>query len=116
MRILYGISSVGLGHARRSLAIAQCLRKGRKDLEIDWITSEPVVSFLEQSGEKVLPISIQLQSLSPIMEQHVRSGRLDDISQVARFSSSIAKKNYLVLKPELGKYSVLIQDEFAETI
>ena len=116
MRILYGVSSVGLGHARRSLAIAQCLRKGRNDLEIDWITSEPVVSFLEQSGEKVLPISYQLQSLSPIMEQHVQSGRLDDMSQVARISSSVAKKNYFVLNPELENYPVLIQDEFSETI
>jgi predicted glycosyltransferase len=116
MRILYGVSSVGLGHARRSLAIAQYLRKSRNDLEIDWITSEPVVSFLEHSGERVLPISYQLQSLSPIMEQRVRSGRLDDMSQVARTSSSIAKKNYFVLKPELEKYAVLIQDEFAETI
>jgi UDP:flavonoid glycosyltransferase YjiC (YdhE family) len=116
MRILYGVSSVGLGHARRSLTLADCLRKARSDLEIDWITSEPVISFLEKSGEKVLPISRKLRSLSPAMENGVHAGRLDDMAQVARNSSSVAKENYFLLKDQLVNYPVLIQDEFSETL
>ena len=116
MRILYGVSSVGLGHARRSLTIANRLRKGRSDLEIDWITADPVISFLEQSGEIVLPISRELQSLSPVMEKEVQTGRLGDMSKVARISSSLAKQNYFLLKELLARYSVLVQDEFTETM
>ncbi len=116
MRILYGVSSVGLGHARRSITIANCLRKARRDLEIDWITADPVVSFLEQSGEQVLPVSRKLQSLSPVMEKSVHAGRLEDMSSVARTSSSIAKRNYFLFKDLLRNYSLLIQDEFSETM
>jgi UDP:flavonoid glycosyltransferase YjiC (YdhE family) len=74
------------------------------------------VSFLEQSGEKVLPLSARLQSLSPVMEQGVRTGRLDDMSRVARISSTVAKRNYFAVKEILAKYAVMIQDEFAETM
>jgi UDP:flavonoid glycosyltransferase YjiC (YdhE family) len=116
MRILYGVSSVGLGHARRSLTLANCLRKARSDLEIDWITAEPVIPFLEQSGEKVLPISRKLRSLSPVMEDGVHEGRLNDMARVARASSSVAKENYFLLKDQLVNYPVIIQDEFSESL
>ena len=88
MRILYGVSSVGLGHARRSLAIVDCLRKSGDDIEIDWISSQPVISFLEQKAERVLPVSKELKSLSSVMEERVSAGHLDDMSRVARASSS----------------------------
>lgn len=115
MKILFGISSVGLGHARRSLAVANSLRK-TGEYEIDWISSEPTITFLRMKGEKVLPISAELKSMSPAMEGRVKHGRLDDISLVARYSSGIGKENYLTLKKYLGGYDAIIQDEFAETM
>ena len=116
MRIIYAVSSVGLGHARRSLTIARILRNLQSDIEISWISAEPVISFLESEGEKVQPVSRELKSLSSVMEKGVISGCLDDMSRVARNSSSIARGNYSLLKEQLANFDVLIQDEFAETM
>ena len=41
-RALYISSPIGLGHARRDLAIADELRKLHPDLEIDWLAQHPV--------------------------------------------------------------------------
>jgi len=116
MRIVFTVSSVGLGHARRSLALARNLRDLRSDIEISWISAEPVISFLESEGEKILPVSRELRSLSSVMEDQVTSGRLRDMSRVARNSSSIARANYSFLKDNLSSFDMLIQDEFAETM
>ncbi len=115
MKVLYGVSSLGLGHVRRSLQISEYLRK-LGEYEIEWIAAEPSLAFLEKEGEKLLPVSGQLKSLSPVMENKVRDGKLSDISQVARDSSREARKNYVKLKPFLGGYDALIQDEFPETM
>ncbi len=116
MNVAFGVSSVGLGHARRSLTLAKYLRKERKDLEITWFAAEPVITFLEKEGETVPPVCHQLRSLSSVMEAGVSSGRLRDISKVARSSSSIARQNYFLLKSELVNCKALIQDEFIETL
>jgi UDP-N-acetylglucosamine:LPS N-acetylglucosamine transferase len=50
------------------------------------------------------------------MENGVKSGRLRDISSVARKSSSIAHENYELFKGQLSDFDMLIQDEFAETM
>lgn len=83
---------------------------------MEWVSSEPSVSFLSDCGEKVIPVSSKLSSLSTAMEELVREGRLRDMSLVARKSSAIAKKNYSILKEHLTGYDALIQDEFAETM
>lgn len=116
MKALFGVSSVGLGHARRSLAVARELRE--IGFEIEWVSSEPVISFLTECGEKVHSVSRELGSLSAAMEKEVNAGELKDISYVARASSTIAKQNYSVLRNYLdkGRYDILIQDEFAETM
>jgi UDP-N-acetylglucosamine--N-acetylmuramyl-(pentapeptide) pyrophosphoryl-undecaprenol N-acetylglucosamine transferase len=116
MRIVYAVSSLGLGHARRSLVLARNLRDLNSDVEISWISAEPVISFLESEGEKILPVSRELRSLSTVMEDQVISGRLSDMSRVARNSSSIARTNYSLLKNHLASFEFLIQDEFAETM
>jgi predicted glycosyltransferase len=116
MKIAYGVSSVGLGHARRSLTLARYLRKSRNDLEITWFCAEPVISFFEKEGEKIPSICRQLMTLSSVMEDRVFSGRLKDMSVVARTSSVIARQNYFLLNKELSGYDCLIQDEFVETL
>ena len=45
-RALYLSSPIGLGHARRDLAIADELRKLHPDLEIDWLAQHPVTAVL----------------------------------------------------------------------
>src|SRR5919106_1336208 len=54
-RALYVSSPIGLGHARRDVAIAQELRKLGPDLEIDWLAQHPVTAVLEAEGERVHP-------------------------------------------------------------
>ena len=63
-RALYLSSPIGLGHARRDLAIADAMRERRPDLEIQWLTQSPVSEFLERRGEVVHPASRLLASES----------------------------------------------------
>ena len=104
-----------MGHARRSLTLANEIRK-LGDYEIDWVASVPALSFLESRGERVLPVSSRLKTLSSAMEDRVSHGRLKDISLVARKSSALGRGNYKELREFLGNYEALIQDEFVETM
>jgi pimeloyl-ACP methyl ester carboxylesterase/predicted glycosyltransferase len=61
-RALYVSSPIGLGHARRDLAIARALRERAPGLEIDWLAQEPTSRALEAAGERVHPASRQLWS------------------------------------------------------
>jgi predicted glycosyltransferase len=115
-RIMYGISSIGLGHARRSLEIAEKIRSLNQEVQIDWVCAEPVLSFMEASGEHALEISKNLQSIGSAMEFGAKNGRIQDMSNVARRSSKLGKQNYTLIRPSLGEYDALIQDEFVETL
>jgi pimeloyl-ACP methyl ester carboxylesterase/predicted glycosyltransferase len=59
-RALYISSPIGLGHARRDVAIAKELRKLHPDLEIDWLAQHPVTKVLEEEGERIHPASAEL--------------------------------------------------------
>jgi pimeloyl-ACP methyl ester carboxylesterase/predicted glycosyltransferase len=61
-RALYISSPIGLGHARRDVAIADALRALHPDLEIDWLAQEPVTRVLSERGERVHPASDSLSS------------------------------------------------------
>jgi pimeloyl-ACP methyl ester carboxylesterase/predicted glycosyltransferase len=63
-RVLYLSSPIGLGHARRDLAIVRALRERRPDLDVAWLTQSPVTDFLEAHGEHVHPASRFLASES----------------------------------------------------
>ncbi len=61
-RALYVSSPIGLGHARRDVAIAEELRKLHPDLEIQWLAQYPVTRLLEDRGERIHPASGGLAS------------------------------------------------------
>ena len=95
-RALYVSSPIGLGHARRDVAIAKELRKLHPELEIDWLAQHPVTAVLEAEGERIHPASALLANESGHIEsesaehdlhafQAIR--RMDEIL-VANFSSS----------------------------
>jgi pimeloyl-ACP methyl ester carboxylesterase len=67
-RALYISSPIGLGHARRDLAIADELRKLHPDLEIEWLAQHPVTRVLEHAGEHVHPASTHLANESAHLE------------------------------------------------
>jgi pimeloyl-ACP methyl ester carboxylesterase/predicted glycosyltransferase len=67
-RALFVSSPIGLGHARRDLAIARELRALHPDLEIEWLAQDPVTRVLEAEGERIHPASAALASESGHME------------------------------------------------
>ncbi len=64
-RALYLSSAIGLGHVRRDLAIATALRDRHSDLEVDWVTQDPAIRFLEGAGEAVHPLSRTMERRLP---------------------------------------------------
>ena len=67
-RALFVSSPIGLGHARRDVAIARELRGLHPDLEIDWLAQHPVTEALRAAGERIHPASDQLASESHHIE------------------------------------------------
>jgi pimeloyl-ACP methyl ester carboxylesterase len=61
-RALYISSPIGLGHARRDVAIVDELRRLHPDLSIDWLGQYPVTRVLEDRGERIHPASTELAS------------------------------------------------------
>ncbi len=67
-RVLYLSSPIGLGHARRDVAIASELRRQVSDVEIEWLAQHPVTRVLADVGEFVHPASNDLASESAHIE------------------------------------------------
>jgi predicted glycosyltransferase len=61
-RALFVSSPIGLGHARRDLAIARALRERVPGLEVDWLAQAPTAGALAAAGERVHPASRHLLS------------------------------------------------------
>lgn len=61
-KALYLSSPIGLGHARRDIAITRELRKLHPDLQVDWLAQDPVTRLLEATGERIHPHSARLAS------------------------------------------------------
>jgi len=111
-RVLYLSSPIGLGHARRDLAIAQHLRALHPDLEIDWLTQHPVTRVLEDAGERVHPASAWLASESGHIE--AESGEHDlHVFQAIREMDEILVNNFMVFHDvvEETPYDLVVGDE-----
>lgn len=67
-RVLYLSSPIGLGHARRDIAIARELRQLRTDLDVSWLAQNPVTRLLHTAGEEVHPASRHLLGESEHIE------------------------------------------------
>ncbi len=111
-RVLYLSSPIGLGHARRDLAIARALRELREDVEVDWLTQHPVTAVLEQAGERVHPASRWLASESRHIEEE--SGEHDlHCFQALRRMDEILVNNFHVFDDVVreGAYDLVVGDE-----
>jgi pimeloyl-ACP methyl ester carboxylesterase/predicted glycosyltransferase len=111
-RVLYLSSPIGLGHARRDLAIARRLRQRRPELQIEWLAQHPVTTLLDQAGETVHPASRLLVNES----QHIESeaGEHDlHVFQALRNMDEILVANFMVFQEvvEDGQYDLIIGDE-----
>ena len=111
-RALYISSPIGLGHARRDLAIASELRKLHPDLEIDWLAQHPVTTVLETDGERIHPASAYLVNESAHFESESAEHDLHCF-QALRRMDEILVANFMLFHDVVSdhQYDLWIGDE-----
>ena len=112
-RALFVSSPIGLGHARRDVAIARELRALHPDLEIDWLAQDPVTRVLAAEGERIHPASALLASESGHMESESAEHDLHCFRAWRRMDE-ILVANFMVFHEvvrEEGGYDLWIGDE-----
>jgi pimeloyl-ACP methyl ester carboxylesterase len=111
-RALYLSSPIGLGHARRDVAIARELRRLHPDLEIDWLAQHPVTTVLEAEGERVHPASALLANESGHIESESAEHDLHAFQAIRRMDE-ILVANFMLVHDVVGEdaYDLWIGDE-----
>ena len=111
-RALYVSSPIGLGHARRDVAIAQELRKLHPDLEIDWLAQHPVTTVLEAEGERIHPASALLANESAHIESESAEHDLHAFQAIRRMDEILVANFMLFLDVAREEhYDLWIGDE-----
>ncbi len=111
-RALYISSPIGLGHARRDVAVADELRRLRPDLEVAWLAQDPVTRVLAAHGERIHPASCHLASESGHVEHE--SGEHDlHAFRALRRMDEILVSNFMVFDElmEREDFDLVIGDE-----
>lgn len=111
-RVLYLSSPIGLGHARRDLAIARAMRLLRPELDIEWLAQDPVTRMLSDSGETVVKASNTLANES----RHIESlaGEHDlNVFEALRRMDEILVRNFRTFQDlvESRHYDLVVADE-----
>jgi pimeloyl-ACP methyl ester carboxylesterase len=111
-RALYLSSPIGLGHARRDVAVARELKRLRPGLEIDWLAQHPVTTVLDAEGEHIHPASQWLASESAHVAAEAGEHDLHCF-QALRRMDEILVANFMVFQEvvEEGGYDLIIGDE-----
>lgn len=111
-RALFLSSPIGLGHARRDLAIARELRTLHPDLRIDWLTQHPVTRVLADAGETVHPASAWLANESAHIEDESADHDLHAFQAIRRMDE-ILVNNFMVFNDVVDAtyYDLVIADE-----
>lgn len=117
MKVLFYSGSVGLGHVNRDIAIANELRKARKDAEIVWAAGDPALSRLKEAGEFVIPSSEGFVKETDVIDDIAKGFEVDLYSYCVQWSKNW-KGNYLrFLKiADETKPDLIIGDEAYEVI
>jgi pimeloyl-ACP methyl ester carboxylesterase/predicted glycosyltransferase len=111
-RVLYMSSPIGLGHARRDLAIADELRALRPGLEVHWLAQHPVTELLQRRSELIHPASQFLASESGHIESQSAEHDLHAF-QAVRSMDEILVSNFMVFADlvEREHFDLWIGDE-----
>ena len=111
-RALYVCSPIGLGHARRDLAIAKELRRLVPDLEIDWLAQHPVTRVLAEEGERIHPLSVELANESHHIESESAEHDLHAFQAIRRMDEILCA-NYMLFDDLVTDehYDLWIADE-----
>lgn len=111
-KVLYLSSPIGLGHARRDLAIAQALQQRHEDIQVDWLAQHPVTRVLEAAGERIHPASRWLANESRHIEEE--SGEHDlHVFEALRSMDEVLVNNFMVFDDVVREedYDLVIGDE-----
>jgi predicted glycosyltransferase len=111
-RVLYVSSPIGLGHARRDVAIARELRNLVDGVEIDWLAQDPVTRVLEREGERIHPASRWLANESRHIESESAEHDLHCF-QAWRRMDEILIANFMVFHDVVReeRYDLWVGDE-----
>ena len=111
-RALFLSSPIGLGHARRDVAIAQELRKLHPELQIEWLAQHPVTRVLADAGEPVHPASAWLANESAHIEDESADHDLHAFQAIRRMDE-ILVNNFMVFNDVVDEtyYDLVIGDE-----
>jgi pimeloyl-ACP methyl ester carboxylesterase/predicted glycosyltransferase len=111
-RALYLSSPIGLGHARRDIAIARELRALHPELQVDWLAQDPVTQLLAANGETVHPLSARLASESRHVESESGEHELNAFQAIRRMDEVLIA-NFMIFQDavEQGAYDLVIADE-----
>jgi len=111
-RALFVSSPIGLGHARRDVAIAQELRALRPELRVEWLAQDPVTRVLEAEGEEIHPASEHLASESRHFESESAEHDLHAF-QAHRRMDEVLIANFMLFHDVVrdGRYDLWVGDE-----
>jgi pimeloyl-ACP methyl ester carboxylesterase/spore coat polysaccharide biosynthesis predicted glycosyltransferase SpsG len=111
-RALYLSSPIGLGHARRDLAIARELRTLHPGLKIDWLAQDPVTRLLAARGESIHGASKLLALETKHIEEEAGEHDLNCFEAI-RNMDEILIRNFMVFQEavESDHYDLVIADE-----
>jgi pimeloyl-ACP methyl ester carboxylesterase/predicted glycosyltransferase len=111
-RALYLSSPIGLGHARRDLAVARALKAMKPGLQVEWLAQDPVTRMLASAGETLHPASARLASESRHIEDEAGEHDLN-VFEALRRMDEILVRNFRVFQDavESQRYDLVIADE-----
>jgi predicted glycosyltransferase len=111
-RVLYVSSPIGLGHARRDVAIARELREQVDGVQVDWLAQDPVTRVLEAEGERIHPASRWLANESRHIESESAEHDLHCF-QAWRRMDEILIANFMVFHDVVReqRYDLWVGDE-----
>jgi pimeloyl-ACP methyl ester carboxylesterase/UDP:flavonoid glycosyltransferase YjiC (YdhE family) len=117
-RILWISSPIGLGHVKRDLAIADKMRKQKPDLSIDWLAIDPVKTFLEDSGERIHPMSKFMQDESSHFESYGTASFSLNAAEAVWEMDKVLNHNFMVFSDVLNesRYDLVVGDESWEVL
>ncbi len=111
-KALYVSSPIGLGHARRDIAIANELTALDPELQIEWLAQPPVTHVLEAEGHTIHPASRWLASETEHWASEASDHDLNAF-QALRRMDEILVANFMVFQEvvEEGNYDLVLADE-----
>jgi predicted glycosyltransferase len=116
MRVLYVSGSVGLGHARRDLAIARELRRLNPAVEIVWLAGEPARQVIAEAGETLLPESDAYGDETAVAEDAAEGFSLNLLGRFALGARSAFERTVSTFEEVSARhpYDLLVGDETYE--